>query len=1102
MPWLNSCLCSPDERPRPYVTPPLHLLLKGSDSPDSGQCHAFRSKVFKKPRPCHMCHQPILNEGSTCRVCKYVCHKTCEGKISPPAVRRAGEEPSYASPSSLGRTLNAIDNAGDYSRPNTPHKQTLDDWPETPRNRRRDSGMDLSYITERILALWFPGEVTAAEFRAGHQQTAHMLQSKHGSGYMVFNLSEPKGGMRREHSRVKECGWPPALAPPLERLCSVCKDMDTWLGGGSSRVAVLHVRGERERIGVVVAAYMHYSSICGSPEQALDRFAMKRYLDHKIGDLDLPSNKRYVEYFSGLLSGSIRINSSPLYLSHVTVLGAPNFISSGGCRAFIKVYEGLVPVYTSGVHSVGPDTREFTVNLGRPGLQLRGDILLKCYHRNYTVDEELSPGSSIGSSSTATSQRELVFACQFHTCAVTYHTLTFTRTELDSACSDPRFPTDGAVQLHFAGLERRGPPPAPTPAVPVDTSADHVTSWDSYEHLDLTPQLSPDSDEERADDGGGVRHTYGPVDGSLYAVVRSEPACPGSMDSGISSSTVRLEQHRELDKLLSDMLLTVRDIPDPDIPYHARLDSRPFTYGGLASPSLVRKASPQQQASPDFHEGTVVSGVSISQDNANQLSWLERQQAKLRERRTERTALLAAEVARRETGYSSDQAGDYSVPLHINTSKGAGSAPVSPHLPQRTSSVRLARARSADRARREALRDEGYTASEASPSTSPRPQTPAFPVHPRTPYSNGGTPNGGFDLASLPPKSPTAIRKEWGEGTLSRELSMNSSRGYDSSSEQYSPKSPVTNGSLGQYGGSPYYGSGRRGSLRSESPQEVSPAHVKFVRGTSKFWYKPNISREEAIGMLRDKAPGTFVVRDSNSFPGAFGLALKVASPPAPTRSPPTPEDLVRHFLIEPTSRGVRFRGCPNEPVFSSLSALVYQHTVTSLALPCLLVLPESDPAAPRVTTTAQILQTQGAACSVLYLLTVETESLTGPRAVSRSVGRLFSSSPLPKAVEVNFKVSSQGITLTDHGRVLFFRRHYPMATITYCGLDPEDRRWRHSDDKPTLHCFGFVARKPGSKADNECHIFCELEAEQPATAIVNFVAKLMLSSQNKSNIV
>ena len=35
-----------------------------------------------------------------------------------------------------------------------------------------------------------------------------------------------------------------------------------------------------------------------------------------------------------------------------------------------------------------------------------------------------------------------------------------------------------------------------------------------------------------------------------------------------------------------------------------------------------------------------------------------------------------------------------------------------------------------------------------------------------------------------------------------------------------------------------------------------------------------------AIQFLKDKAPGTFVVRDSNSFPGAFGLALKVQQVP------------------------------------------------------------------------------------------------------------------------------------------------------------------------------------------------------------------------------
>lgn len=51
--------------------------------------------------------------------------------------------------------------------------------------------------------------------------------------------------------------------------------------------------------------------------------------------------------------------------------------------------------------------------------------------------------------------------------------------------------------------------------------------------------------------------------------------------------------------------------------------------------------------------------------------------------------------------------------------------------------------------------------------------------------------------------------------------------------------------------------------------------------------------------------------------------------------------------------------------------------------------------------------------------------------------------------------------------------------------------------------CFGFVARKPASKTDNQCHIFAELEPEQPATAIVNFVSKVMMNSgQGKSNIV
>lgn len=114
-------------------------------------------------------------------------------------------------------------------------------------------------------------------------------------------------------------------------------------------------------------------------------------------------------------------------------------------------------------------------------------------------------------------------------------------------------------------------------------------------------------------------------------------------------------------------------------------------------------------------------------------------------------------------------------------------------------------------------------------------------------------------------------------------------------------------------------------SVEAENGNRVS---VKFVQDSSRFWYKPGISREQggservklfipfdvliptlrknlamiehfvfresqyrkflifrlclvvAIAALKEREPGTFLIRDSNSFQGAYGLALKVATPP------------------------------------------------------------------------------------------------------------------------------------------------------------------------------------------------------------------------------
>ncbi|KAL6263384.1 hypothetical protein P5V15_006175 [Pogonomyrmex californicus] len=1183
--------------------------------------------------------------------------------------------------------------------------------------------MELCYVTERIIALWYRED---AQGVLEHATT--LLRGKHADNYMIFNLSSPG---RPGEPNTREAGWPQGLAPSLERLCALCKELDSWLNGASNRVVVLHARGSKERLGVAVSAYMNYSSICGGRDQALDRFAMRRFLDDKIGSLQVPSHRRYIEYFSGLLSGSLRISQSPLYLTHLTVLGVPLFEPTG-CRAFLKVYEGLTPVYTSDLYSV-TNAREFTVNLG--GLRLRGDILVKCYHRVYSkqtrevmfsLQTPLSPPPP-SSSSVQTSPRGLGYTCG---------------------------PIDGslyAVVHQGAAGGARGspltvsmdsgissaPPQRPSPPEPEPENQAHGDLDKLLHDMMLTVESMPDPptddynrdrsekmyiQETRSYSSHGSSHptsTYSTLKDSYRSYGAGKESSP-PYNSSSSYSTLKNEyrdssksiEHRDfeyrmsLDRKISESSNDSYrkhtdsfsppgniDFIDEDIPYHARQTSQPFSYGAttdmikhqkLSSPSLVRKASARGVAPvvdfedilgensrrpisplspntpdppPEFANGPMKSGT----DHIDGLSWLRQQQLKLAARRDERSPgklwrqetgnrvigeLRSLQRGRlRHDGYASDSAvlDDDDDVWAVNSASGQPSsravsytsAPASPLLPQRSSSRKyngsagngvLGRPRAESMNERPFVsvkRAYEYRKYDSQPhndsvsswterSVSPgsavvsgasRPQTPAFPVHPRTPYVNNASPtvtfasdrtymtsNNSYNVSNnnnndasgnnnnnvgnygaertiyieerrevsketgLPPKSPTTQRrlsfpasgplkqmhnKRWpltnqsasfdyskdrsvspvSESTMSQPQAVSRSPGTPTHVEfAQSPKSATSYTSINSGGQSSpqvqYYGS-RRSSVHSNTePQEVADANVKFVRDTSKIWYKPNISREQAISMLRDATPGTFVVRDSNSFPGAFGLALKVATPPpgAPSSPRDPSSELVRHFLIEPTSRGVRLKGCANEPVFSSLSALVYQHSLMAMALPCQLLLPEPEAAAraldsPGTNSTQQLLA-QGAACNVLYLFTIDTESLTGPQAIKKAITNLFEQKPLPVATIVHFKVSTQGITLTDNARKLFFRRHYPTNNISYCGLDTEERTWEFTSEdtgRPlSAHrCFGFVARKPAHKSDNQCHVFAELEPEQPATAIVNFVNKVMMgNSIAKANIV
>ncbi|XP_048020985.1 tensin-3-like [Megalobrama amblycephala] len=1085
--------------------------------------------------------------------------------------------------------------------------------------------LDLTYVTERIIAVSFPQDCFEETYLRNLRDVTRMLKSKHADNYLVINLSERKQELTKMNPKTLDTGWPDFHAPPLDKICTICKAIENWLNADPLHVVVIHCRGGKGRIGVVISSFVHFTDVSASADQALDRFAMRKFYDDKVSALMTPSQKRYVWILNSLLSGSIKMNTSPLFLHCVILHGVPSFDSSTGCQPYVKVYQAMQVVYVSGIYRVGAGHRDRICMALEPAQLLKGDIMVKCFHQS------------------SRSERDDIFRVQFHTGAVQAYSLVFQKDDMEHANKDARFPDYGKVELVFSdgperisGSERW----VNGPDVTVDyTSTDSLSKWDSYGNIcsEAAPLL----------DRYSVKRDSSRVSTPSRSQQSPDHTLSASTDSGLSSASLRTDcwpvpgpkapqpsqQERvELKRLLSgfgvdeasrgcaltagppQIHINGRSRPkerETDILDDEVLTSRHDLYsvdslGTLSSktshflsqdPGRMDESAQQHTTAMDeyeqmdvhSHSFCAVSRLHIYCDAFIQLL-------------TTDSINMSCHCA-----CVSSEDGDVT---ELSGARGHSSwtldhkHTLTPSADPHTQCAAVFRA------------DGVQYSSHTEPDTSSdvMPTTPAFPISPSTPYVKSVmmnfppyrptlSPSFGFyraehdlrenigfmghtasDEALQHPTVTAYVQPAIGE-VMSFSDSYRSPQSFSahpSDSVSFAPVSsvasqhslPAPNAHSSPLSGqrakvfqqmfeekfslegldfqlppqnpplTAYDGENSQGSA-STSPSGFSSPHsgsslsipfpsvlpelqtranagsslplpdvlsskqltVKFVQDTSKYWYKPDIARDQAIAVLKDTEPGSFIVRDSHSFRGAYGLAMKVATAPPSAlqqskRGGDPSSELVRHFLIECTPRGVRLKGCPNEPYFGSLTALVCQHSITPLALPCKLIIPDRDPledavsaSSQSITNSATELLKQGAACNVWFLGSVEMESLTGYQAVQKATSEILSTDSHPSSTVVHFKVSSQGITLTDNQRRLFFRRHYAVSTVIFCALDPQDRKWKR-DGCTSAKIFGFVARKAGSGMENVCHLFAEHDPEQPASAIVNFVSKVMIGSQ------
>ncbi|KAE9595286.1 putative phosphoric monoester hydrolase [Lupinus albus] len=159
--------------------------------------------------------------------------------------------------------------------------------------------LDMSYITDRVLAMSFPSERMRAMYRNPLWQVKSVLDMRHQDHYKIYNLCiEESYDPAHFYDRVEAYPFDDNHVPTLEMIKAFCESVDSWLSSDPKNIAVIHCMAGKGRTGLMVCAYLTY---CGmSADEALQLYADRRTTNNE--GVSIPSQRRYVGYWESVLS--------------------------------------------------------------------------------------------------------------------------------------------------------------------------------------------------------------------------------------------------------------------------------------------------------------------------------------------------------------------------------------------------------------------------------------------------------------------------------------------------------------------------------------------------------------------------------------------------------------------------------------------------------------------------------------------------------------------------------------------------------------------------------------------------------------------------------
>ncbi|CAD8189759.1 unnamed protein product [Paramecium pentaurelia] len=236
--------------------------------------------------------------------------------------------------------------------------------------------LDLTYITDNLIAMGFPAENFEAIYRNPMSEVQKFLNTRHPNNYMVINLCSERKYKHESFFKVAEFPFDDHQAPPFNLIVEFCTTVHDWLISNPNHVIAVHCKAGKGRTGVMICCYLLYSGKYTSSQDALTYYGLVRTLNQK--GVTIPSQIRYVHYFSFALKNDlIKRPFQKVELLSVRLVGS--------------IHGTLIRLQNNGKQLIekAQIISDKEIYFTFDGIYLQGDVLLQIFQKSIVSESKI-----------------------------------------------------------------------------------------------------------------------------------------------------------------------------------------------------------------------------------------------------------------------------------------------------------------------------------------------------------------------------------------------------------------------------------------------------------------------------------------------------------------------------------------------------------------------------------------------------------------------------------------------------------------------------------------------------------------------------------------